>query len=153
MQPVSLFGPSHRILVCGSRTWHDRELLESTLDKAAQSSHPKVTVISGGAAGADSMARQWAHSRGHEFVEILPDWDRFGRRAGILRNKDMMKCLISTRDPDDRLTAIGFRSQGPSKGTDHMLSHAISEADRNDAPVHVMVVTRSSTDILRHART
>ena len=46
-----------------------------------------VTEIgSGGARGVDTSAREYAHANGIKLTEFLPDYDKYGRRAPIIRN-------------------------------------------------------------------
>lgn len=48
---------------------------------------PDVTeIISGGARGVDTSARNYALANGIKLTEILPDYDRYGRRAPLVRN-------------------------------------------------------------------
>jgi len=71
-------------------------------------------VISGGAHGADSAGARWARENGLKLTEHLPDWDRYGKRAGFLRNELIIK------DADVVLCLW----DGVSKGTGHSLSIA-----------------------------
>lgn len=62
-----------RIIVCGTRTFADGELLFRTLDRLTRQLR-KVTVVSGRAPGADLLGEAWAKARGHKFVaKQLPD--------------------------------------------------------------------------------
>lgn len=47
-------------------------------------------VISGGAAGADTLAIAWAEARGIHYAEVPALWSFYKRSAGMLRNKAMM---------------------------------------------------------------
>ena len=78
-----------RLLVCGSRTWRDKELLEFALDQLHVES-PVLTLIHGAARGADTMAGVWAKKHGIE-VEVFPaDWVQDGKAAGPIRNRRML---------------------------------------------------------------
>ncbi|MDR3176607.1 MAG: DUF2493 domain-containing protein [Desulfovibrio sp.] len=46
---------------------------------------PDVTIVSGGAKGADSLGRDFAHKHGTKYLEFLPDWGKFGKSAGVIR--------------------------------------------------------------------
>lgn len=48
-----------------------------------------VSVIEGGARGADALGRQWAQTRGLPVQTFPADWDNLGRKAGFLRNQAM----------------------------------------------------------------
>jgi hypothetical protein len=95
-----------RILVTGSRVWTDREAIRSALARAGREAgaHPQqVTVVHGGARGADQLAGEVAARFGCT-VEIHPaDWDAHGRAAGPLRNAAMVNlgadvCLAFIQD-------------------------------------------------------
>ena len=80
------------LLVTGSRDWNDlttlrRELFEWWWSAGAPD-HP--TLIHGGARGADKLAGAVAEEAGWEVVEFPADWDRWGKRAGYIRNAEMV---------------------------------------------------------------
>ena len=43
-------------------------------------------IITGGAKGIDSIARDYAHSHNIPVTEILPEYDLYGKRAPLKRN-------------------------------------------------------------------
>ncbi len=52
---------------------------------------PLVTVVSGGARGADRLAEDWAVTRWCP-LEVYPaDWETHGKSAGYIRNKEMLE--------------------------------------------------------------
>lgn len=66
--------------IVGSRSFSDRVLFDSVVGGLDVS-----TVVSGGASGADSVAKSYASDHGLDYLEFLPDWSRFGRSAGPRR--------------------------------------------------------------------
>lgn len=77
-----------RILVCGGRDFANEALVEKTLfDYAGMD----TVIIQGEAKGADSIAKMWAYD--HDIpVESYPaNWDKYGKRAGFIRNHQMLK--------------------------------------------------------------
>ena len=50
-----------------------------------------ITIISGAARGADSMAVDWAISNYACFKEFPANWDKYGKSAGYKRNIQMLK--------------------------------------------------------------
>jgi hypothetical protein len=50
-----------------------------------------VIIISGKAKGIDQMGMTYAKENGLRYVNILPDWDRFGKSAGFKRNYNIIK--------------------------------------------------------------
>lgn len=47
-------------------------------------------IISGGAKGIDSSAREYAKAHGLELVEFLPDYQKYGRGAPLRRNLEII---------------------------------------------------------------
>lgn len=47
-------------------------------------------IVSGGARGADTLAERYASERGIKMLVIKPDWDRHGKSAGLIRNRDII---------------------------------------------------------------
>jgi hypothetical protein len=74
-----------RVIVCGSREWSDRDRIADRLAELPGN----TTIVHGAARGADRIAHQEAEKAGL-LVEPHPaEWDRFGKRAGIMRNRMM----------------------------------------------------------------
>lgn len=103
-----------RIAVIGSRSYNDYELMKRTLDE-----YKGIVslIVSGGARGADSLGEKWANENNVEKLIFLPDWNKHGKAAGFIRNKD----IIENSD-----LVIGFWD-GLSKGTEHSLNIAKSK--------------------------
>ena len=111
-----------KVLVCGSRDWADKDHIADVLADLA--CERNVEVIHGGARGADRMAGEVAALYGYR-VRVFPaDWDSHGRRAGIIRNLQMLD-----ENPD---RVIAFQRNG-SRGT----QHTVDEARRRAIPVEV----------------
>ena len=74
-----------KVLVCGGRDFTDQELLFKTLDDV----NP-TTIVHGAARGADTIAGDYA--KRHQIpCEVFPaQWNRYGKRAGYLRNQQML---------------------------------------------------------------
>jgi hypothetical protein len=93
-----------RLAVIGSRTIIDEESVFEVLDSYKY----KISVlITGGATGIDQIAEKWALKNAIRTIIYLPDWDKYGKSAGIIRNK-----LIA----DDCDQCLAFWD-GVSKGT------------------------------------
>jgi YspA, cpYpsA-related SLOG family len=48
-------------------------------------------IISGGAAGADSLAERYATEHHIDILIFKPNWERFGKAAGVLRNTNIIE--------------------------------------------------------------
>lgn len=80
-------------------------------------------IVSGGAKGVDTYAREFALKHDIEFIEFKPDYKKYGRRAPLVRNKQIV-------DECDSLIAIW---DGYSTGT----KHAIRYANKMNKPVTI----------------
>jgi hypothetical protein len=83
-----------KIAIIGSRTFNDYPMLESIVmgvmkDKGVKPSD--VTIVSGGARGADALGREFAQKHSAQYLEFPADWEKFGKRAGFVRNADIVK--------------------------------------------------------------
>lgn len=108
------------LAVVGSRDFNDYELLKKHLDNCTTIE----SIISGGANGADSLARKYAHEHNICIEEIIPNWDLYGSRAGFIRNKviiDKCDCCIAFWD-------------GVSSGT----NNSIKLAKKNKKPLKIV---------------
>jgi hypothetical protein len=75
-----------RVLVCGGRNYSDEAAIRAELSRFP----PGTTIVHGGATGADSLAGI-AAAELWLFVEVHPAyWDKYGRRAGPIRNQEML---------------------------------------------------------------
>jgi hypothetical protein len=96
------------VLVTGSRDWADYERLSAALYESS----PAV-VIHGGSRGADQMAGTWARRAGVAERVFPAQWSTHGKRAGFLRNKEMVDS-----GPDLVLAFIRNGSRGASMTVD-----------------------------------
>jgi len=81
---------SERVAVVGSRSWWPPWKVSNLV----VSLDPGTIIVSGGAPGADTMAWNAAvnHCKHLPEPEIYyPDWKRFGMRAGLIRNTQIVK--------------------------------------------------------------
>ena len=72
------------------------------------------TIISGGAMGVDTYARMFAKKHNLNLVEYLPDYERYGRGAPLVRNK----LIVENCD-----SVLAFWD-GQSRGTKFTLDYA-----------------------------
>jgi len=95
------------IAVIGSRTFKDYSLLKQTLDELIKQFKVEPIIVSGGAKGADSLAKMYAIENKLQIKEFYPDWNnldhpearikigRFGRKydanAGLRRNTQIIE--------------------------------------------------------------
>lgn len=104
------------IAVVGSRSFNDYELLRKELIGIIVKLpiDEEICIISGGARGADSLAEQFAKDQGYKTRIFYPEWDKYGRSAGIIRNRYIVEAC-------DLLVAFW---NGKSRGTNHSIGLA-----------------------------
>jgi len=105
-----------KLIIAGGRSFKDYQLLKSeVMSFIVNNAHTKdIEIISGKAIGADLLGERFATEYNFKLIEMPADWDRYGKSAGYIRNKEMAK--IATH-------CICFWD-GESKGTKHMIDLA-----------------------------
>lgn len=82
--------PKLNVAIVGSRQFNNYDLFKYHINQLLDNlKFDTYRIISGGALGTDSMAKQYAIENKIEILEFLPDW-RKGKVAGILRNTDII---------------------------------------------------------------
>jgi len=93
-----------KLAVVGSREIRDIKIGEYINNEVTE-------IVSGGAAGVDTIAKEYALSRGIKYTEFLPKYSVYGRGAPIKRNEEIAKYA-------DGLLAFW---DGKSKGTQNVI--------------------------------
>lgn len=78
-----------KVGVVGSRSFRDKALLFNLLDEIHRKT-PITQIVSGGAQGADYLGECYAKERNIPVFIFKPDWKTHGRRAGFVRNKEIV---------------------------------------------------------------
>ena len=78
-----------KLAIVGSRTFNDYELFCKEIDKL-QIFYQIDTIISGGAIGADSLAKFYANEHNISLIEYRADWKKYGKSAGMIRNQTII---------------------------------------------------------------
>lgn len=110
-----------KIAVVGSRKFSNYGLMKRTLK-----SYLPFILITGGAIGADSLAEKFAEEFDLDTLIHYPEWKKYGRKAGMLRNTFIVR---------DCEQVIAFWD-GASKRT----KMVISLARRKSKPVRVIEI-------------
>ena len=71
-------------------------------------------IVSGGALGVDTVAREFAGVNGITLVEFLPQYEKYGRGAPLVRNKEIVNYA-------DKVLAFW---DGKSRGTKYVIEYA-----------------------------
>lgn len=78
-----------KLAVIGSRDFNDYKMLKRYLDYI-HSKEQITLIISGGARGADKLSEKWADDNNIQKSIHLPDWDKYKKAAGFIRNTDIV---------------------------------------------------------------
>lgn len=113
-----------KVAVIGSRTFTDYELLKQTLNDMEID-----ILVSGGAIGADKLAERYSDEKelnggNIPIIVIKPDWQRYGKSAGFMRNTIIIENC-------DKVVAFW---DGESKGT----KDSIQKARKMNKPVLIV---------------
>lgn len=79
-----------RVLVCGSREFENYDFLYIHLAALRALTDEEIVIIHGAARGADSLADRAGRALGYAVLPFPADWAQYGKRAGIVRNQQML---------------------------------------------------------------
>lgn len=104
----------NHVMVSGSRSWTDRDAIFQAFSIWEEMTGAEsICLIHGGAQGADLLAADVASRDLDWQVRMFPaDWKTHGKRAGILRNLEML---------DERPDHVFIFWDGKSRGTKHVI--------------------------------
>jgi len=102
-----------KVIIAGSRRFRDYNRLRMVCDYMLQN-QKEIEIVSGTALGADKLGEKYAEERGYQIKRFVPDWSKYGRSGGYLRNKQMAEYA-------DALIVFW---DGKSKGSKHMIDIA-----------------------------
>lgn len=101
-----------KIVIAGTRTFSDYKLMDEEIKKFLienEVSNPEI--VSGMSRGADKLGFRWAEQNGFQTKKFPADWNKYGRAAGPIRNKEMLNYGDS----------VLVFWDGKSVGTKHMI--------------------------------
>lgn len=112
-----------RVLVCGDRNWTDAVLMQDRLSQL-----PVGTVIvHGDCRGADRIAGNVAEFLGMEVEKYPAEWNKYGKSAGPIRNREML-------DTQPNMVIAFHDDLAKSKGT----KDCVTEARKRNITVEVI---------------
>ena len=116
-----------KIIIAGSRTYNDYSTVSNIVDHILRTKLYKkgykpsdIEIVCGMANGADTLGEHYANSNGFAIHYFPAEWDKYGKSAGYIRNKQMAE-YASYRKGYGALIAFW---DGNSKGTKHMIDLA-----------------------------
>lgn len=81
-----------KLAIVGSRCFTNYELLEKVIDNICETNEYNITdIISGAARGADTLGERYADNFSINKIIFPADWAKHGKRAGFIRNNDIIK--------------------------------------------------------------
>lgn len=134
----------YRVLVTGSRTWDDTPTLCLHLGLAVQEAAPgqPVVIVHGAARnGADRLASDWARNHGILEERHPADWESYGKRAGFIRNEDMVALGAAVALAFTVPCALFACRRREPHGT-HGASHCAALAEKAGIPLRRWEVTQ-----------
>lgn len=106
-----------KVIIAGTRDFDNYELLKQKMDKILAGkvrNNEEIIIISGTARGADKLGERYAREKGYKIERYPANWDKYGKRAGYIRNEQMAKVADA---------CVCFWDE-QSKGTKHMIDLA-----------------------------
>jgi len=97
-----------KVIIAGSRTISDFFVVKTAIEK---SGFEITEVVSGNAAGVDRLGERWAVQNNILITKFPADWNKHGKAAGFIRNREMAEYA-------DALIAVW---NGESAGTKDMI--------------------------------
>lgn len=115
-----------KLIVAGGRDFTNADLLARSLCDLADGIYADkaISIVSGMARGADNLGYLFAIKHNVVKYQFPADWNQYGKRAGMIRNKQM-------GDFADGLLAFW---DGQSRGTKQMIEYMRSLGK----PVHII---------------
>jgi len=128
-----------KVIIAGSRTCNHYPTVKQTVtsafnewmakDRVNWKSYLRPEIVSGGAHGVDFCGEQLAKAANLPLTVFPAEWDKYGKAAGMIRNKQMGNYA-------DALIAIW---DGKSRGTKQMIDYMKSL----NKPVYVKEINAS----------
>lgn len=118
------------IAIVGSRTFTDYQFFLKAMEEETDITH----IVSGGAKGADYMAEMYAKEKKIPITVIKAEWDKYGKRAGNIRNEKIIQAV-------ERVIAFW---DGSSRGT----GNAITLAKIYDKKVRIVDVPPIEVEVV-----
>lgn len=116
-----------KVIIAGSRDFIDYELLKTKVDKILSNKFGThvISIVSGTARGADKLGERYAEEKGFTTIKMPADWEKYGKKAGHLRNQEMLNIA----------DAVIVFWDGTSNGTKNM----ISITKKSQKPIRVIL--------------
>lgn len=99
----------YRIIIAGTRTVEENSeiLFDKIANKLSKLNYSDIEIVSGTCKGADTLGENFARLNNIDIKQFPADWDKYGKSAGPIRNREMAKYsthLIAIWDEKSRGT-------------------------------------------------
>lgn len=111
-----------KVIIAGSREFDNYDMLKEKCDKILSrkvNEGEEIVIVSGTARGADTLGEKYAEEKGYKIERYPANWDKYGKRAGYLRNKKMAEV--------SNACIVFLSSKAENKGSKMMISIATEE--------------------------
>lgn len=108
-----------RVVITGCRHWNAYELAEQVVNRLLARYGPGVIIVHGAATGIDAAFREACEALGVEHEPHPARWDEHGKRAGPIRNQEMV-------DAGAQMCIAFHRAISASKGTRDCVRRALA---------------------------
>lgn len=104
------------VIICGSKNFSDYNLLKEKCNYYLSERikrGEKITIISGGGSeGANKLGEDYAKENNYQLRIITADWNKYGKRAGYLRNNKMAElgnaCIVFSLESEEENKGISM---------------------------------------------
>ena len=103
-----------KVVIGGCRDYTDYVFFKSRIDEILKDEKDEIIIISGHCSGIDLMGERYAEENGVKVEIFLPEWEKYGRATGPIRNKKMV----------ERADLVIAFWDGISKGTKSLIKYA-----------------------------
>jgi hypothetical protein len=120
-----------KVIIAGSRSVDDYSLIVQAVER---SGYNITEVVCGCAVGIDRLGEQWARANNIPIKEMPADWNRNGKAAGPIRNREMAEYA-------DAAIVVW---DGKSPGSRNMVENMI----RRKKPYYVVLTSTTLEDFM-----
>lgn len=100
-----------KVICAGPRDYYDYDMVVKAIE---ESKFAITELVSGTAQGVDSLGERWAREHLVPIKQYVPNWNKHGKAAGPIRNKEMAEYA------DALIAVVPYFS----KGTANMIKQA-----------------------------
>lgn len=128
------------VIICGSKYFSNYELLKERCDYFLSERIKRgeeIVIISGGSgSGVDKLGEDYAKEKGYEVKVIKALWDKYGKKAGYLKNQKMVElgnaCIVFQLASETKMEA-GLKMLVDISRKEHLLVREIKDVSKEES--------------------